>query len=129
MDARLLTAVAAVALGAGLLRADPLLTAAQPGRGTAAPVPSAEELARLETHLTDIRMLADKGEHLHNAKGRDFELFLIDADDKNLERVTHHPDFDGFPMFSPDGTRLVFASNRNQKRRGDTDIFIARWKA
>jgi hypothetical protein len=129
MDARLLTAVAAVALGAGLLSADPLLTAAQPGHGTAAPVASAEGLARLEPRLSDFRMLTDKGENLHNVKGRDFDLFLGDADGKNLERVTRHPDFDGCPMFSPDDTRLVLASNRNQKTRGDTNIFIARWKA
>lgn len=42
--------------------------------------------------------------------------------------MTHHPAFDGFPMFSPDGTRLAFAPNRNQNARGDTNIVIARWK-
>jgi Tol biopolymer transport system component len=30
-------------------------------------------------------------------------------------------------MFTPDGKRLVFASNRNAKARGDTNIFIADW--
>ena len=35
--------------------------------------------------------------------------------------------FDGFPMFSSDGKYLVFASNRNQKKRGDTNIFLAEW--
>jgi Tol biopolymer transport system component len=30
-------------------------------------------------------------------------------------------------MFSPDGRRLVFASNRRAKTRGDTNIFIADW--
>ncbi|HTU99294.1 MAG TPA: hypothetical protein VMF13_02065, partial [Luteitalea sp.] len=66
--------------------------------------------------------------NLHNVKGRDFELFLVDVDGRNIERVTNHPDFDGFPMFSPDGAHLVFASNRNQKTRGDTNLFMARWK-
>ena len=61
-------------------------------------------------------------------KGRNFDLFLIAADGSGLEQVTHHPDFDGFPMFSPDGTKLLFASNRDQKKRGDTNLFIARWK-
>ena len=36
-------------------------------------------------------------------------------------------DFDGFPMFSRDGKKLVFASNRNAKEEGETNIFIADW--
>ncbi len=35
--------------------------------------------------------------------------------------------FDGFPMFSPDGKKLVFASNRNAAKQGDTNVFIADW--
>jgi len=35
--------------------------------------------------------------------------------------------FDSFPMFSPDGKRLVFVSNRNVKRPGEFDIFLADW--
>ena len=35
--------------------------------------------------------------------------------------------FDGFPMFSPDGKKLVFASNRNAKAEGETNVFIADW--
>ena len=38
------------------------------------------------------------------------------------------PTFDGFPMFTPDGKRLVFASNRNAKERGETNLFVADWK-
>ena len=37
------------------------------------------------------------------------------------------PGFDGFPMFSPDGTRLAFSSNRNQGAPGETNVFVARW--
>ncbi len=37
------------------------------------------------------------------------------------------PGFDGFPMFSPDGTRLAFASNRDQGAPGETNVFVARW--
>jgi hypothetical protein len=31
-------------------------------------------------------------------------------------------------MFSPDGTKLVWASNRGAKRPGDTNIFVADWR-
>ena len=49
------------------------------------------------------------------------------ADGTGLEQVTYNETFDGFPMFSPDGKKLVFASNRNAKARGETNVFIADW--
>jgi Tol biopolymer transport system component len=42
--------------------------------------------------------------------------------------VTSAPPFNSFPMFSPDGKKLVFASNRNAKERGETNLFVADWK-
>ena len=42
--------------------------------------------------------------------------------------MTFFDGFDGFPMFSPDGTKLVFGSNRNQAKDGDTNVFVAEWK-
>ena len=41
--------------------------------------------------------------------------------------MTFSEAFDGFPMFSPDGTKLVFASNRNGTKETDTNLFIADW--
>jgi Tol biopolymer transport system component len=64
---------------------------------------------------------------LHDPKGRDFDLYAINSDGTDLERVTYFNGFDGFPMFSPDGRLLVFASNRNQEKRGETNLFIAEW--
>jgi Tol biopolymer transport system component len=32
-------------------------------------------------------------------------------------------------MFSPDGTKIVFASNRFAAKDGDTNVFIAEWVA
>ena len=66
--------------------------------------------------------------NMHDEKGRDFDLYAIDANGENIERITYFDGFDGFPMFSPDGKYLVFASNRNQKKRGDTNIFVCEWK-
>jgi len=35
--------------------------------------------------------------------------------------------FDGFPMFSPDGTQIAFSSNRNAAEPRDTNVFVADW--
>jgi len=56
-----------------------------------------------------------------------FDLYLINKDGTGLKRITHYEDFDGFPMFSPDGKYLVFASNRNGENPGDTNVFLAEW--
>jgi Tol biopolymer transport system component len=66
--------------------------------------------------------------NMADPKGRDFDLYLIDVQTREIERVTHFPGFDGFPMFSHDGKRLVFASNRNNTVRGETNVFIADWR-
>jgi Tol biopolymer transport system component len=60
-------------------------------------------------------------------QGRNFDLYLINQDGTGLKQITYNETFDGFPMFSPDGKQLVFASNRNSKVRGETNIFIADW--
>ena len=56
-----------------------------------------------------------------------FDLYAINVDGTGLEQITYHPDFDAFPMFSSDGKRLVWASNRNGKAPHETNIFIADW--
>ncbi|MCJ7553474.1 MAG: hypothetical protein MUO34_06280, partial [Ignavibacteriaceae bacterium] len=57
----------------------------------------------------------------------DFNLFLINVDGTELEQITFSGTFDGFPMFSNDGKYLVFASNRFNKKDGNTNIFITEW--
>ena len=69
--------------------------------------------------------------NMKNPKGpgaSNFDLYLINIDGTGLEQVTFDTAFDGFPMFSPDGTKLVFASNRNAKTPNETNVFIADWK-
>jgi TolB protein len=62
------------------------------------------------------------------AYGHNFELYLINLDGTGLERLTYNTVFDSFPMFSPDGKKLVWASNRNPQKPHETDIFIADWE-
>jgi len=61
-------------------------------------------------------------------KGFPFNLYLIDIDGKNLERVTHGKTFDAFPVFSNNGKFLAFSSNRNNGGTRDTNLFIAEWQ-
>ncbi len=60
-------------------------------------------------------------------RGREFDLWAINADGSQLEQITFAPDFDGFPIFSPDGKTLAFSSNRGGKSRGETNVFVADW--
>jgi len=59
------------------------------------------------------------------------------VDGTGLERITYNDTFDGFPMFSPNGKKLVFASNRTAKYRarrisllriGLSDFSFSRWR-
>jgi len=46
--------------------------------------------------------------------GHYYQLFIMDADGHNLERLTESQAFDRDPHFSYDGTRLAFSSNRDK---------------
>ena len=56
-----------------------------------------------------------------------FRSYLVSVDGTGLQRGRTSPEFDGFPMFNPDRRTLVFASNRNARGPGETNIFIADW--
>jgi Tol biopolymer transport system component len=58
---------------------------------------------------------------------RNFDLYVVNLDGTGLDQVTTSPEFDAFPMFSPDGKQLVFASNRHGTAPHETNIFIADW--
>ncbi len=55
-----------------------------------------------------------------------FELYLVDSRGRHEPvRVTSTDGFDGLPVFSPDGTRLCWTSNRNSQ--GVSQLYIAEW--
>jgi Tol biopolymer transport system component len=55
-----------------------------------------------------------------------FELYIVDAaGTREPVRVTFTDGFDGLPVFSPDGHRLAWTSNRTSK--GDTQLFVGGW--
>lgn len=56
-----------------------------------------------------------------------FNLFIINIDGTGLEQITFNPTFDGFPMFSNDGKKLIWCSNRFGPHPHSTNIFIADW--
>jgi Tol biopolymer transport system component len=56
-----------------------------------------------------------------------FHLYLIGDDGTGQERVTTEGQFNSFPMFSPDGKRLVWISDRHAKEPGEFNVFIADW--
>lgn len=69
----------------------------------------------------------DKKNNPGRRRQPNFDLVVVNIDGSGLERITFSDSFDGFPMFSPDGKKIVFASNRNSAAVGDTNIFIADW--
>lgn len=54
-----------------------------------------------------------------------FELFIIDREGRNPPmRVTDLEGFDGLPVFTPDGTHLVWAHTND---KGETQVYRADW--
>tara|TARA_Y100000994_G_scaffold249627_1_gene262853 strand:- start:9774 stop:10901 length:1128 start_codon:yes stop_codon:yes gene_type:complete len=68
--------------------------------------------------------------NVDDPQGRDFDIYMHHfskpkgAED---EKITFFEGFDGFPVFSPSGEYVVFASNRNGLVEGETNLFIADW--
>jgi Tol biopolymer transport system component len=66
--------------------------------------------------------------NLLDPRGRSFEIFRVGLDGAGPERITHDPSgFNSFPMFSRDGRRIAFSSNRNGSVPHETNVFVADW--
>ncbi len=53
--------------------------------------------------------------------GAEFEIYVMDADGANIQRLTHRPNADGHPDWSPDGTKIVFTVYGDQEATGNSD--------
>ena len=54
---------------------------------------------------------------------KNLELFIMDADGKNVRQLTHAPGcYNGGPFFSPDGKRVIFRSDR--KKQDHLQLFV-----
>ena len=61
----------------------------------------------------------------YNAYGSNFELYLINIKSKKITRLTENKTFDSFPVFSKNGKKIIFSSNRDAENPRNTNIFIA----
>lgn len=61
------------------------------------------------------------------SRGYNFQLYMINEDGTGLEAITSESNFNAFPMFSFDGKKLIFSSNRNNNGTKDTNLFMAEW--
>jgi Tol biopolymer transport system component len=89
-----------------------------------------------EKRLTDFGCLSwapffhSSGDYLVFAANKqgyaNFEVYMVDAEGlREPVRVTYTDKFDGLPVFSPDGKKLVWTSSRCAD--GKTQLFIADW--
>lgn len=79
-------------------------------------------------HPDGHRLIFSSNVETRNEGGRpEFHLYLVNEDGSGLERLTFDGQFNSFPMFSPDGKRLVWVSDRGAKERGEFNVFLADW--
>ena len=60
-------------------------------------------------------------------RGFPFNMYLTDINGDGLEKISRDKGFDAFPMFSYDGKKFIFSSNRNNGGTRDTNVFVADW--
>ncbi|MBL7760605.1 MAG: PD40 domain-containing protein [Sediminibacterium sp.] len=60
-------------------------------------------------------------------RGFPFNMYMVDLDGKNMQKISRDNGFDAFPMISPNGKKIIFASNRNNGGTRDTNLFLADW--
>ena len=72
--------------------------------------------------LTPLMVAVDAQAQIAFSSERDgnFEIYVMDADGKNEQRLTDNLSHEWSPSWSPDGERIVF----NSRRDGNRDIYV-----
>jgi dipeptidyl aminopeptidase/acylaminoacyl peptidase len=71
----------------------------------------------------DGRLVAFTGTRLEELEGAaQPRICLVDLEDRRIEEVTHGPNSDSMPRWSPDGRRLAFLSDR--ERKGLSQLYL-----
>ena len=61
-------------------------------------------------------------------RGFPFNMYTVNEDGTGLMKISRDKGFDAFLMFSMDGRKIVFCSNRNNGGTRDTNVFVADWE-
>lgn len=77
-------------------------------------------------YMPDSKRIVFASNHEYK-RGFPFNLYMMDEQGGSLTKISRDKGFDAFPMFSYDGKKVVFCSNRNNGGTRDTNIFIADW--
>lgn len=67
--------------------------------------------------------------NMHDPMGGDFQLYVINIDGSGLKQITTKGSFNAFPMFSFDGKKIAWCSNRDAGPQdyATIDIYVADW--
>ncbi len=60
----------------------------------------------------------------HQVRPQEMDLWVMNADGSNQRRVTHLAGASFAPFFTPDGTRIIFASNFQQPTSRNFDLYL-----
>lgn len=76
-------------------------------------------------HPTGTCFIFTQVDHAARARGErpNYDLFMMDTEGNRKTRITFDPAFDGLPVFSPDGSKLMWTSMRGGL--DEPQIFIA----
>lgn len=75
---------------------------------------------RTEKELQDYQELVKFG----YVRPTNLEIFVCDADGKNIRQITNNGAANFAPFFHPDGKRIIFCSNVNSKDKRNFDLYI-----